>query len=559
LRSGELEALPGPGLDVPVDADGDGLSTHGDRYVFNYWLALGGDLASALNAAEVGKDGVIDLGKFFSSPDALLKPRVEVVEGEPTGASGGAGGAETLSSGCVTPARLVAPFGDLTPLPSLLGSCQTLLRHPTGADMDTPQGLWLSRSSVVEDQLGVAYFSLSEAPPLGQNGTIPLESPLITERDGFGSEAIVVREKPPYPPGSCGVGGVLLAQHAMTTWPTESLICRSNRNSSVLCGNIISEVGPNSMGLPKIQYPFAIDVVRQGMPAGFRDPSVPDEDAEKCLIFSDIVNNAQLIRRAVTEPYVPPQGTQTVSTVTTLAPIHPDYRVRGLALGDFKGTGIFAAYYVARPAFPPSSYIRRLVPLAGGGFADEHFVFVVDNGLVRSMKFDPVSGDLFVSEDRALNSSSGYARIWRINKDGIVRPFGERFNKPNGIAFHPSGVMLVAEETTATTPPTGNVVVVGGWRNLFKRGDANGSGIVDISDAIAISDWVTPPGAVPPCLDGADADDDSKVLQADADHILNFLFSGGPPPKPPFPNCGRDPTADLLDCTKSLGAGCAIQ
>ena len=41
------EQLPGPGLDVPVDADGDGVSTYGDVYAFNYWLGLGGDLGAA--------------------------------------------------------------------------------------------------------------------------------------------------------------------------------------------------------------------------------------------------------------------------------------------------------------------------------------------------------------------------------------------------------------------------------------------------------------------------------------------------------------------------------
>jgi hypothetical protein len=86
--------LPGPGLDIPVDADGDGVSTYGDRHAFNYWLELGGSLADALASAEFGKD-VIDLSKFFQSHDALLAPRVEetesVKEGEAGGGAGGGG------------------------------------------------------------------------------------------------------------------------------------------------------------------------------------------------------------------------------------------------------------------------------------------------------------------------------------------------------------------------------------------------------------------------------------------------------------------------------------
>jgi len=160
-------------------------------------------------------------------------------------------------------------------------------------------------------------------------------------------------------------------------------------------------------------------------------------------------------------------------------------------------------------------------------------------------------------EDTAYSALAGdQARIWRISNTGLVRPFGRNFNKPNGIAFHPTGVMLVAEESPAE-PTKGSVLAVGGWRNWFKRGDANGDGTVDISDPIFIWNWVFQGGPVPPCLDGADADDNSKIESADGDRIWNYLFNGGLAPEPPGPNCcGRDPTPDLLDCTKSLGTRC---
>jgi hypothetical protein len=560
---GEPEALPGPGLDVPVDADGDGLSTHGDRYVFNYWLELGGDLGTALKAAEAGKDGIIDLGKFFSSPDALLKPRVEVVEAEPTEESGSAGGAEAASSGCATEARLVAPFGDLTRLPSVLGACQTMLSYPTGAAVDKLQGLWFSRGRPGDDPgtRGVAFFTLSQVPPMGQNGTIPIESPAITQVTGYGAEAIVVREVPAsdicYHPGSTP-----LATHAMTTWSAHDLICRSPRYSTGLCGGIFSEVGFNSVEFgsePPIENPFALDVVRDGMPAGFRDPD-PMIPAEKNLIFSDYVDGDQMIRRAVT--HIP--GQQYGSTVKILAIIQ-EYIVRGLALGDFKGAGDFAAYYIGQGGVPIQSRVRKLIPLQGGGFADEH-VTLLDTGYARAIAFDPFSGYLFVSEDRGYDSS-GTAWIWRVGPTGPPQPFGKWFHRPNGIAFHPSGVMLVAEETFEV-PPTGNVVVVGGWRTRFKRGDANGSGVVDISDPIAIGNWLndpTNPMKALACWDGADANDDSFVNGVDRTLILEYLFSGGPPPALPGPLCcGTDPTPDLLDCTKCLatrcgGGPCAIQ
>jgi mono/diheme cytochrome c family protein len=73
--------LPAPGLDLPVDIDGDGLSTFSDRYLFNLWLAKGGSLAAALTRVEVVGD-VLDLSGFFSSPDARLSADSAIEEGE---------------------------------------------------------------------------------------------------------------------------------------------------------------------------------------------------------------------------------------------------------------------------------------------------------------------------------------------------------------------------------------------------------------------------------------------------------------------------------------------
>jgi Tol biopolymer transport system component len=61
--------LPDPQLDLPVDMDGDGFSTFGDRYAFNHWMSLGGMLEDALDVADVTGD-VIDLSVFFKVADA---------------------------------------------------------------------------------------------------------------------------------------------------------------------------------------------------------------------------------------------------------------------------------------------------------------------------------------------------------------------------------------------------------------------------------------------------------------------------------------------------------
>ncbi len=79
--------LPGPGIDIPVDVNGDGEDSFGDRYFFNWWLEAGGDLDLAMStAAADGK--LIDLSTFFLSSDAQLVPQSP----EAVGPSGGGAG-----------------------------------------------------------------------------------------------------------------------------------------------------------------------------------------------------------------------------------------------------------------------------------------------------------------------------------------------------------------------------------------------------------------------------------------------------------------------------------
>lgn len=89
---------------------------------------------------------------------------------------------------------------------------------------------------------------------------------------------------------------------------------------------------------------------------------------------------------------------------------------------------------------------------------------------------------------------------------------------------------------------------------VFKRGDANVDGGLNIADAVYILSNLFPPAGGPPglsCQDSADANDDGGLNIADAIALLGNLFpTGGPAPLPaPFGACGPDPTdADPLDC-----------
>jgi len=86
---------------------------------------------------------------------------------------------------------------------------------------------------------------------------------------------------------------------------------------------------------------------------------------------------------------------------------------------------------------------------------------------------------------------------------------------------------------------------------IFRRGDVNGDGGVNIADAVALLNALFVPGSSQPeCLDSADVNDDSGLNVADAVTLLNALFVPGsaPPPDPgPF-DCGIDPSDDGLDC-----------
>ncbi|MBI4583300.1 MAG: sulfatase-like hydrolase/transferase [Planctomycetes bacterium] len=75
----------------------------------------------------------------------------------------------------------------------------------------------------------------------------------------------------------------------------------------------------------------------------------------------------------------------------------------------------------------------------------------------------------------------------------------------------------------------------------FARGDCNGDGTADISDAISHLTSLFIGGDLSDCLEACDTNDDSASDVSDAIYLLEFLFTGGPAPEPPFPGCGPDP------------------
>jgi len=84
--------------------------------------------------------------------------------------------------------------------------------------------------------------------------------------------------------------------------------------------------------------------------------------------------------------------------------------------------------------------------------------------------------------------------------------------------------------------------------SLFIRGDCNGNGRVDISDAIFALHLLFDGEQHIRCDDACDADDDGELQLTDGVAIVRRLFSDGRAFPAPFPTPGNDPTPDELRC-----------
>ena len=83
----------------------------------------------------------------------------------------------------------------------------------------------------------------------------------------------------------------------------------------------------------------------------------------------------------------------------------------------------------------------------------------------------------------------------------------------------------------------------------FLRADSDAYQAIGINDVVFTLTYIFRGGAIPPCLDAADANDDGAVDISDPVFTLFFLYAGGRNPPAPFPAEGVDPTADGLTCS----------
>ena len=81
----------------------------------------------------------------------------------------------------------------------------------------------------------------------------------------------------------------------------------------------------------------------------------------------------------------------------------------------------------------------------------------------------------------------------------------------------------------------------------FVRGDCSGDLALGLPDAILLLNYLFL-GASIGCQDACDFTDDGSLGLPDAISLLNYLFLGSAAPPPPFPDCGVDPSPDVLTC-----------
>ena len=92
---------------------------------------------------------------------------------------------------------------------------------------------------------------------------------------------------------------------------------------------------------------------------------------------------------------------------------------------------------------------------------------------------------------------------------------------------------------------------------MDRRGDADGNGIVDVTDPINNLTFQFLGTFAPGCLDALDFDDSGAIDVSDPVANLNAQFLGGPPaPAPGSAVCGEDPTPDALSCEVYPPASC---
>ena len=166
----------------------------------------------------------------------------------------------------------------------------------------------------------------------------------------------------------------------------------------------------------------------------------------------------------------------------------------------------------------------------------------------EGIAYEPVSGHLLAVDD-------DQAKLYEITQDGeLVREVDLEaltgFSDPEGLSYHaPTQTLYIAFDSDGQVgifhfEPIDTVV-----DTVFRRGDCNDDGSVDISDPINTLEMLFLGTFEITCYDACDSNDDGTVGISDVISSLGVLFLGNAIfPPPGFVKCGIDPTPDEIGC-----------
>jgi hypothetical protein len=120
---------------------------------------------------------------------------------------------------------------------------------------------------------------------------------------------------------------------------------------------------------------------------------------------------------------------------------------------------------------------------------------------------------------------------------------------PSGLALGDVSVVVQNPDGMRSEPRPLRVVAE---KRSFVRGDADLSGVLNLTDAIITLRYLFQGGLAPTCLESADTNDDGAINLTDPLVALRFLFQGQASPSAPYPEVGQDPTPDSLGCQVGL-------
>jgi hypothetical protein len=111
--------------------------------------------------------------------------------------------------------------------------------------------------------------------------------------------------------------------------------------------------------------------------------------------------------------------------------------------------------------------------------------------------------------------------------DAIVDTFYQIIGQENGTYSY----KVRAQDQQNQWGAWSNVETAVVFEEQFTRGDANGDGIITLSDVVFLINYLYKNGPVPDPPAAGDATSDGQTDLADVVYLLNYLYKGGPPPQ----------------------------